>query len=242
MKRSDRLLALVQILRRHRYPVTAQALAAEVEVSERTLYRDIAALQASGAPVRGEAGIGYVLDPGYDLPPLMFTADELEALMLGARFVQERGDLSLARAAEDAVAKIEAVLPKALRPVFSQAPLFAPLFRGAAPERIDVAEVRRAIRDSRKIAIVYVDEQGRRSERRIWPFAIGYFDATRMIVSWCELRAGFRHFRTDRIETMTVLGERYTERRTALFERWEVAMAREPHRADTGRKPGITIA
>lgn len=226
MKRADRLLALVQILRRHRHPVTARQLAREVEVSERTLYRDIAALGGLGAPIRGEAGIGYQLDPGYDLPPLMFTPDELEALMLGARFVQERGDPALMRAVQDAVAKIITVLPKALRPVFSEAGLFAPLYDENAPERIDFAVVRRAIRDQRKLDIVYVDESGRRSERRIWPLAVGYFQSTRVIVAWCELRGDFRHFRADRVEAQAPCAERYGERRQVLLKRWEETRGR----------------
>ena len=226
MKRADRLLALVQILRRHRHPVTARQLAREVEVSERTLYRDIAALGGLGAPIRGEAGIGYQLDPGYDLPPLMFTPDELEALMLGARFVQERGDPALMRAVQDAVAKITTVLPKALRPVFSEAGLFAPLYDENAPERIDFAVVRRAIRDQRKLDIVYVDESGRRSERRIWPLAVGYFQSTRVIVAWCELRGDFRHFRADRVGALAPCAERYAERRQALLKRWEETRGR----------------
>lgn len=223
MNRADRLLSLVQILRRHRYPVTAAALSRELGVSERTLYRDIATLQASGAPIRGEAGVGYVLDAGYDLPPLMFTPDELEALMLGARFVQERGDQALSRAAFDAVAKIEAVLPAALRPVFADSRLFAPGYRRVPTERVDISLVRRAIREGRKIDLAYADEHGQPTTRLIWPFALGYFDSSRVIVAWCELRKDFRHFRTDRVNSFTVLPERYPEHQRKLVARWEAS-------------------
>lgn len=224
MNRSSRLIALVQILRRHRYPVTAAQLAGEVEVSERTLYRDIAALQASGAPIRGEAGVGYILGAGYDLPPLMFSPDELEALMLGARFVRRHGDPALARAAEDAVAKIEAVLPKDLRPLFSDSTLYAPYRAASVAEAVDTADVRRAIRESRKLALLYRDEHGATSERNVWPLALGYFTAGRVIVAWCELRRDFRHFRTDRIVGMQVLPERYTEPRARLLKQWRRQM------------------
>lgn len=225
MNRTNRLIALVQILRRHRHPVTGRKLADELEVSERTLYRDIATLQASGAPVRGEAGIGYVLDAGYDLPPLMFSADELEALMLGARFVRQRGDAGLMRAADDAVAKIEAVLPRELRPLFSDSSLYASGYASPLPEQIDTSVIRRAIRESRKIAINYRDEQERPSERAVWPLAIGYFTAARVIVAWCELRGDFRHFRTDRIESLRVLPERYRDSRARLLKEWRRRMA-----------------
>ena len=147
MRRADRLLQIIQLLRRARRPVTAAAIAAELEVTPRTVYRDVASLMTNGVPIRGEAGIGYVLGEGYDLPPLMFTADELEALILGARFVEVQGDAELAIAAQDAVAKIGAVVPKCLRPVLLDAPLIAPDYHERTEEKINTGALRRAVRD-----------------------------------------------------------------------------------------------
>ena len=153
MARSDRLMRLTQALRRRRHPVTAAWLSEELTVSERTIYRDIVSLQASGVPVRGEAGIGYVLESGFDLPPLMLTAEECEALMLGARFVRERGDTGLVRIIDDAIAKIEAVLPENVKLALREASLFAPVFGDQAEEIIDLETLRHAVRDNRMICV-----------------------------------------------------------------------------------------
>lgn len=220
MRRADRLLRIIQILRRHRRPVRGQMMAEELEISLRTLYRDIADLITDGVPIRGEAGVGYVLGEGYDLPPLMFSADELEAVMLGLRWVMRRGDQSLVRASQDAVAKVGAVLPKDLKPVlFDAALLVPPNWRGFV-DRVDVAELRRAIREQKKVAISYADEQGKLTDRTIWPIAISYFEAQRLVVAWCELRQDFRTFRADRMMTAVIQQERYVERRKALLKRW----------------------
>ena len=192
----------------------------ELEVSLRTLYRDIADLVADGVPIRGEAGIGYVLGQGYDLPPLMFTTDDVEAVMLGLRWVMRRGDPDLVRAAQDAVAKVATVLPEELRPVFSDASLIVPPSWRMIEDTVDVAPLRRAIREQRKVRISYSNESGIASERVIWPFAISYFDAQRLIVSWCELRGAFRTFRTDRMVEAEVLADKYRERRAVLLKRW----------------------
>lgn len=221
MNRADRLLRLVQALRRHRRPVTADALVGELEVSVRTIYRDIASLMASRVPVRGEAGVGYVLDKGYDLPPMMFTPDEIEAVLVGMRWLGARADAALARAAEDVVAKIGAVLPEAMRPLLFDGALFAP---GAAAriasDALDMAPLRAAIRNARKARIVYADEKGAVSERVIWPIGLAYFDAVRVAIAWCELRLDFRSFRTDRIAVMTI-GEKYPRRRAELLAEWK---------------------
>lgn len=227
MQRTERLLALVQILRRHRRPVTAEAIAREFDVSVRTVYRDILQMQGQGVPIRGEAGIGYVLDPGFDLPPLMFSADELEALMLGARFVEERADPALVRAAQDAVAKIHAVLPPALKPVFLEAPVMTPAWRRAAPERIDLGLVRRALRAGLKLDLDYSDEQGRATRRTVWPITIAYMDASRILVAWCELRQDFRSFRTDRIQAIGERTDRYPARRSVLLKTWQAGHRKE---------------
>lgn len=220
MRRADRLLRIIQILRRHRRPVRGQAMAEEVEVSLRTLYRDIADLITDGVPIRGEAGIGYVLGEGYDVPPLMFNADELEAIMLGLRWVSRRGDNDLARAAQDTTAKIGAVLPQALRPLLFDSGLLAPPVYTKLADNVDVSGLRQAVREQRKVELVYRDESGKDSERIIWPIGIAYFDAQRLVIAWCELRQDFRSFRTDRIVQATVSKEKYQERRKVLLKRW----------------------
>ena len=228
MRRAERLLQLLQILRRHRRPVTGDAIARELEVSLRTVYRDIAALIADRVPIRGEAGIGYVLGEGFDLPPLMFTPDELEAVMLGLRWVARRGDTDLSRAAQDTVAKIGAVLPERLRPFLFDAALLVPPHFRLAEDRVDVALLRAAIREGRKAEITYRSEDGRETLRVIWPIAVAYFDAQRLIVAWCELRQDFRTFRTDRMLSMQVREEKYPARRKALLKQWQdEAHARE---------------
>ncbi len=227
MRRADRLLQLIQILRRHRRPVTGDVMAHELEVSLRTVYRDISTLITDGVPIRGEAGVGYVLGEGYDLPPLMFNADELEAVMLGLRWVARRGDADLARAALDTVAKIGTVLPEKLRPFLFDAGLLVPPRCQQTTDQIDVARFRAAIRDGKKAAINYRSENGEETARTIWPIAISYFDAQRLIIAWCELRKAFRSFRTDRMLAMEILKEKYPERRKVLLKRWQDEMREE---------------
>src|SRR5919198_5409754 len=224
MRRADRLLQIIQILRRHRRPVTAQVVAAELEVSVRTVYRDIAALQADRVPLRGEAGIGYVLDDGFDLPPLMFDANEIEAVILGLRFVERHGDAGLAHAARDVVAKVGAVLPARLKPLLFEASLIVPPQHRAVVDRVEVGDIREAIRLGRKLRMAYRDESGAATERTISPLALAYFEAVRVLVGWCELRAAFRHFRTDRIARMDILDTRYPGRRAALLKQWQGEM------------------
>ncbi|MBI2719166.1 MAG: YafY family transcriptional regulator [Rhizobiales bacterium] len=227
MRRAERLLQMIQILRRHRRPVTGDTMARELEVSLRTVYRDIAALIADRVPIRGEAGIGYVLGAGFDLPPLMFTPDELEAVMLGLRWVARRGDADLSRAAQDTVAKIGSVLPERLRPfLFDAALLVPPQFR-MVEDMVNVAQLRCAIREGRKVDLAYRSEDGRQTKRVIWPIAVAYFDAQRLIVAWCELRQAFRSFRTDRMLSMAVLDEKYPARRKALLKQWREESERE---------------
>jgi predicted DNA-binding transcriptional regulator YafY len=220
MRRADRLFQIIQVLRRTRRPVTADAIAAELETSKRTIYRDIADLIGQRVPIRGEAGVGYVLDGGYDLPPLMLTPDEIEAAVLGAQWVATRGDPDLARAALDLIAKIGAAVPERLRPlVMEPATRAAPNWR-TEPDRIDMAAVRRAIHAARKIRLTYRDEQERETQRIVWPFAVGYHETVRLVVAWCELRTDFRTFRTDRVAGADFLEERYPERPAILRARW----------------------
>ena len=218
MSRAERLLDLIQVLRRHRRPVSGQALADELGVSLRTVYRDIQTLIGQGAAIDGEAGIGFVLRPGIVLPPLMFTDEEIEALVLGLRFVARQTDAPLERAAADALAKIAAVLPDDLRDRVADVGLIAAPVPVA--EAIDLAPLRAAIRSEHKVVLDYADKQGERTRRTIWPIAIGFFERTRVIAAWCELRADFRHFRTDRIAALRLTGRRYPHRRRALMRQW----------------------
>lgn len=220
MSRAERLLALLQCLRRHQRPVSGATLAAELGISLRTLYRDIAALQAQGADIDGAAGVGYRLRPGYLLPPLMLAGEEVEALVLGARWVAQRGDARLADAARDLLAKIGAVLPGELRDELEHTALLVGPGRHVAASDGDMAAIRQAIRLERKLEIAYADQAGSRSTRTVWPFALGYFDEVRILVAWCEQRADFRHFRTDRIAQLAVCEARYPRRRQALLKEW----------------------
>jgi predicted DNA-binding transcriptional regulator YafY len=220
MSRSARLLDLLQLLRRHRQPIVGSVIAAELGVSIRTLYRDIATLQSQGACIDGAPGLGYVLKPGFTLPPLMFSAEEVEALVLGSRWVVGRGDARLAAAARDALAKIAAVLPTDLRHDLDTAALLVGPGEAISAGEVDVAGIRRAIRMEHKIDIRYRNAEGQDSLRTVWPFALGFFDRAQVVVGWCELRASIRHFRTDRIKSLTLTGSRYPRRRQALMKEW----------------------
>ncbi|MBZ0215109.1 MAG: YafY family transcriptional regulator [Fimbriimonadaceae bacterium] len=222
MSRTDRLLQILQILRRHRRPVTGQTIAEELEISLRTLYRDMNTLTISGVPITGEAGIGYVLGHGFDLPPLMFNEAELEAIMLGARMVEDRGDRELARAAQDVVAKVSAILPDSLKPVLLDAALMVANFSPPLEDRIDPVVLRKALREARRIEILYSDERNVKTRRVIWPLAIGYLNEKRILVSWCESREDFRHFRTDRIVELNLQDTRFRTPRAVMLKRWEL--------------------
>jgi len=221
MRRADRLFQIIQILRRSSRPVTADAIAGELETSKRSVYRDIAALIGQRVPIRGEAGVGYVLERGFDLPPLMLTADELEAAVLGAQWVEGHGDPSLARAARDLIAKIGAAVPAHLRPLLLDASSRAVSgWSTIPPDRLDAGLARAWIRSGRKMAIAYQDAEERQTERVIWPIAIGYLNSARLLVGWCELRNDFRHFRLDRVADAQFLDERFPERPAVLRAKW----------------------
>lgn len=200
--------------------MSAQVLADELGISLRTLYRDIASLQAQGAPIEGEAGIGYVLRPGFMLPPLMFGSAELDALVLGMRLVLERGDRDLAQGAANTLAKIAAVLPPDLRRELEDSALLI----GSGPRppgnTIDARLLRDALRLEQKLDIVYQDPHGRRTRRTVWPFAIAHFEQSHILMCWCEWRRDFRNFRTDRIQSVTLLPNRYPTRKRALLKQW----------------------
>lgn len=225
MSRAERLLQLMQVLRRHRHPVSGATLAGELGISLRTLYRDIASLQAQGARIDAEPGLGYLLRPGFILPPLMFSDEEIEALALGSRWVAMRADPRLGAAARNLMAKIAAVLPDELRHELDTATLLVgPAEAGAEAGAGDaeLAQLRGAIRAERKVDIVYRDVQRRESRRTIWPFAVGFFERVRVVMAWCELRGGFRNFRTDRIAALTLTEQRYPRRRQALLKEWRL--------------------
>ncbi len=223
MSRSERLFDLLHVLRRHRHPVSGRVLADEIGVSLRTLYRDIAALQAQGATIEGEAGVGYVLRPGFLLPPLMFPPEEIEALVLGSRWVAGRADGRLAEAALSALARIGAVLPVELRDEMEASALFVAPGAPIPADSIDPALLRKAIRTERKLTLAYQDAGGTASERIVWPFALAFFDQVRLLIGWCELRSDFRSFRTDRIGHAQLMEARYPTRRAELIRQWKQA-------------------
>jgi len=220
VSRAQRLLDLIQLLRRHRFPISGAALAQELGVSLRTLYRDIETLNAQGARIDGEAGIGYVLRPGFMLPPLMFSEEEIEALVLGSRWVAERADAPLSEAARNALAKIVAVLPDDMRDGADATGLLVGPGDKIAAGDAELATIRQAIRTERKLSIAYVDQDGAQTRRTVWPFALGFFDRVRIVAAWCELRGDYRHFRTDRIAALNLSDQRYPRRRQALLKEW----------------------
>jgi predicted DNA-binding transcriptional regulator YafY len=220
MRPSDRLFDIIQRLRTARSPMTAAAIAAELEVTPRTIYRDIATLQASRIPIEGAAGVGYVLRRGYDLPPLMFTADEVEAVVVGMRLLRRTRDPGLQQAADSVLSKLAAVLPEALRGSLDTPPF--PVSEGDArePGAISLAELRVAIREANKLRITYRDLGGTASERVIRPVALEYYVEVTLICAWCELRNDYRHFRADRIEAAAVLAENFAAERQRLLAGW----------------------
>lgn len=208
MRRADRLFRILLELRHGRI-TTARRLSRALEVSERTVYRDVADLIASGVPIEGEAGVGYRL-AGFELPPLMFDREEIEALVLGIRTVEAWGDTSLARAAGAALAKIEAALPRARERLVEETRLYVPTWGEPPGERLPLADLRRAIRGMRKVRIDYRDEAGRASERVVRPLALSFYPPRWILVSWCELRSDFRNFRLDRIERCEPTSDSFT--------------------------------
>lgn len=231
MRRADRLFRIIQALRGARRPVTARALADRFEVSARTVYRDICDLQAQAIPIRGEAGIGYVLDPGYDLPPLMFTRDEVDAIALGAQWVAARAEPDLARAAADVLAKIRDAMPKRLQGML----VAASVMSGATAVEVApaAARLRAQIHRHAKVRISYLALDGAASTRVLWPLAVAYFDQAQLLVAWCESRKNFRHFRIDRIVNIEPLDEPIPELREHLLARWEGRRHRQ-----SGRQQG----
>ncbi|MEO5774635.1 MAG: YafY family protein [Sphingomicrobium sp.] len=232
MRRADRLFQIIQILRRSSRPVTAAALADELETSKRSVYRDMAALIGQRVPIRGEAGFGYVLEGGFDLPPLMLTTEEMEAAVLGAQWVSTHGDPSLARAARDLIAKIAASVPDGLRALIDDAAARTPPAWAMPDDGMDVSLARAWARAGRKIRLGYRDAGGRTSDRIVWPVAVAYFEASRILVAWCELRQDFRDFRVDRVIAAEFLEERFPGRPSDLRRKWLAAL--ETNRVQRG--------
>ncbi|MBE7183822.1 MAG: YafY family transcriptional regulator [Methylobacterium mesophilicum] len=225
MTRTERLLAILQVLREMRMPVTAAVLAERFSVSERTIYRDIETLVSRGAVISGEAGIGYVLRDNFFLPPLAFDAQEAAAIMLGLRFVLRRGDALLSEAAASARAKLAAVAPHRFTEAQS---LAVPLLVGppSPPHSDTLQTVRQSLASERKLLLVYKDATGTQSSRIVWPVALGWFDDVEMLAAWCETRLAFRHFRVDRMALAEIVDERPPRARAHLLADYR---AIEPH-------------
>jgi predicted DNA-binding transcriptional regulator YafY len=210
MRRADRLFQIVQLLRRRRTVTTAARIAARLGVSERTVYRDIQDLVASGTPIDGEAGVGYRLRADYDLPPLMFDRDEVQALIFGVRIVRQFGDTSLARAGDSVLDKIAAVLPKDLEPLVADTRIYAAASRRTRASATHMSVVREALTAKRRLRIAYQDQEAKASERTIRPLGLFFWGKVWTVAAWCELRADFRTFRLDRLSSPT-LGARFDD-------------------------------
>jgi predicted DNA-binding transcriptional regulator YafY len=213
------LFDLLQALRRRRGTVSGGELARELEVSLRTIRRDIATLQAMGADIDGEPGVGYILRPGFLLPPLSFTEEEIHALVVGAQWVSRQTDDGLARAVQDALAKIDGVLSPDMRRALDDSAFFVSR-SPATVSGVDLARVRQALREQRKMRITYADEDDAPMERTIWPIMLGFIESRRSIAGWCEQTSDFRLFRTDRIVNVDFLEDRYTRDRRQLVKEW----------------------
>lgn len=220
MSGTSQLFELMDALRGRRRPVTASHLAGELAVSVRTVYRDVQTLIALGAPIDGGAGVGYLLRSGFFLPPLMFGEEEIEALVLGARWVEGQGDPALARAARSALAKIATASPRDLRDKMAETGLWAPRFKGPAGQAPELRVIREAVRREHKLRIRYTNGANVATERVIWPVALAFFEGVRLVAAWCELRDDFRHFRADRISGLETTGTSYPRPRRELMKLW----------------------
>ncbi|MFK7753024.1 MAG: helix-turn-helix transcriptional regulator [Sedimentitalea sp.] len=218
MPRSTRLFEIIQILRHADGPVTAHQIATTLEVTKRTIYRDMVALQAMRLPIEGEAGLGYVMRSGFDLPPLMFSQDEIEAIVVGLALLGRTGDLGLQRAAESAAGKISDVLPHEAQ---RAPPLHVSRWNTIPNPVFEASAFRRFIREDAVLNITYLDGADRRTTRDIKPLALVYYIDAILLAAWCDLRGGFRHFRIDRITHCTPTGAHFTDTRETLHKQWE---------------------
>jgi predicted DNA-binding transcriptional regulator YafY len=229
MRRADRLFRIVQRLRR-RGATTAAQLAEALEVSERTIYRDIQDLMVSGVPIRGEAGVGYALPRDFDLPPLMFDAEEIEALVLGCRIVKSWSDPDLAKAADSVLNKVESVLPERLRDRIAESALFAVNFRQANATGDVLIRIRQAIRAQRKTTFDYVDEKQSATRRTVRPLGLFYWGQKWSLGAWCETRVDFRNFRLDRVSNLELLEATFVPEPGKTLNDYFVAMRSEDRR------------
>ncbi len=222
MTRTERLLELIQILRRNKFATSGEELAEELGVSLRTVYRDIATLKNQGAQIDGEAGIGFLLKPGFTIPPLMFSNDELEALLLGSRWVDATVDQKLAQSAKNAIAKISNVLPRDLKREFDTSALWIGEKKHSVEADRIMETIRISIRNRQKITIAYCDEAKNISERTIWPFLMGFMESCQIVAAWCELRKAYRSFRLDRISKCYCNQSKYPKDREDLLKEWQM--------------------
>jgi len=211
MRRADRLFQIVNVLRRRRTATTAAHLAERLGVSERTVYRDVRDLVLAGTPIDGEAGVGYRIRPGYDLPPLMFDRDEIQALVLGARIVRQFGDPALARASDAILAKVAAIVPKDLAPLLADTRLFVPSTIGAGTSADALGLAREALIARRKLELSYATSDGVATTRTVRPLGIFFWGRTWTLAAWCELRQDFRNFRLDRVAASTMRDETFED-------------------------------
>ncbi|WP_333662322.1 helix-turn-helix transcriptional regulator [Acinetobacter sp.] len=219
MSRSIRLLNLLQLLREYRYPVTAQVLAERLQISQRSVYRDIETLREQGAEIEAAAGLGFQLREDFLLPPITMNETEIEAIVLALNWLNYIPDQALKSASTSVLAKLNAVLPEHRQQLLQQTTLRAINVWLPVDEAL-VEQVRLAIRQQVKILVDYADEQQRISSRILWPFALGYFNDRIVLAAWCELRDGFRHFRIDRIQQLSLSQELYPQFKQQLFQQW----------------------
>jgi predicted DNA-binding transcriptional regulator YafY len=220
MRKADRLFQIIQILRRSHRPVTSAQLADELEVSQRTIYRDLAHLISQRVPIEGEAGFGYLLDSRFDMPPLMLTPEEIEAVLLGVQMVGKLGDPAITNGAKDVIAKIGSILPNHLVPFMADPAVGLKPIETAHDLTFDSRPTRQAIREGRKIQLDYCAANGEVTHRIIWPVLLGYEDGHCLLIAWCETRQAFRHFRTERILNLQVLEQTVGIARLKLRQQW----------------------
>ncbi|MBL4739358.1 MAG: YafY family transcriptional regulator [Sneathiella sp.] len=232
MRRAERLFQIIQVLQRNKSVVTAQAIAQELEVSTRTIYRDIQDLMANRVPIRGEAGMGYILDQGFDMPPMMLSEEEIDAVMLGIQWVKYNGDPHISRASENVLSKIEAVLPPDRRRLMHSARQVIPKFVNTTIIHVSMPDVRSAIRQQQKAKTCYQTPNGILTERIVCPLLIVFFESIQLLVAWCELRQDFRNFRMDRFKSFDLLGTPFSDR---LFDRLDAYI--ETQKTTTWPKP-----
>lgn len=229
MSRADRLFQIVDQLRRHRF-LTAAQLAEHFEVSQRTIYRDVLDLNASGVPVVGEAGVGYRLDPSYRLPPLMFSHDEVEALVIGMRMVESWGDAELRRAARSILDKVNAVLPESGIERLDKTALFSLSFGAGKRASRHLGTVRQAINQQHKLAFAYEDERGNASKRTVRPLGLYFWGQSWTLAAYCELRTDFRNFRTDRMQRVRITEDTFELVPPCTLEDYVAVMSEPRHR------------